>query len=90
MKNLGYRKCLQLYELLEIGCQIFRSQVTHVIKKSELSMSKVYIIKKAEVANQIGANSCPKCGGELIARMGEFGDFKGCNNYPKCRFTIIN
>ncbi|MHB8076333.1 MAG: hypothetical protein ACYDGZ_21520 [Desulfosporosinus fructosivorans] len=69
---------LQLYELLEIGCQIFRSRVTHVIKKSELSMSKVYIIKKAEVANQIGANGCPKCGGELLTRRGRYGDiFKG-------------
>ncbi|MDR3601415.1 MAG: hypothetical protein P4L49_13200 [Desulfosporosinus sp.] len=29
--------------------------------------------KKAEVANQVGANSCPRCGGELIVRMGEFG-----------------
>jgi len=25
MEKLGYRKCLQLYELLEIWCQIFRS-----------------------------------------------------------------
>ncbi|WP_235839013.1 topoisomerase DNA-binding C4 zinc finger domain-containing protein [Desulfosporosinus metallidurans] len=21
---------------------------------------------------------------------GKYGDFKGCNNYPKCRFTITN
>ena len=46
MKNLGYRKCLQLYELLEIGCQIFRSWVAHVIKMSELSISKEYIKEK--------------------------------------------
>ena len=46
--------------------------------------------KKAEVANQIGANSCPKCGGELIMRKGKYGYFKGCNNCPKCRFTIIS
>ena len=44
--------------------------------------------KKAEVANQIGSNSCPKCGVELITRKGTYGDFKGCTNYPKCRFTI--
>ena len=44
--------------------------------------------KKAEVANQIGANSCPKCGGELVKRKGKFGDFKGCSNYPKCRFVL--
>ncbi|HWQ43271.1 MAG TPA: topoisomerase DNA-binding C4 zinc finger domain-containing protein [Desulfosporosinus sp.] len=46
--------------------------------------------KKAEVANQIGANGCPKCGGEPIMRKGKYGDFKGYNNYPKCGFTITN
>ncbi|MBC2724269.1 NERD domain-containing protein [Desulfosporosinus sp.] len=46
--------------------------------------------KKAKVANQVSANSCPKCGGELITRKGKYGDFKGCKNYPKCRFTIAN
>ncbi len=30
-ENSGYRKCLQFHELLEIGRQIFRSRVTHVI-----------------------------------------------------------
>ncbi|SPF54263.1 hypothetical protein SBF1_7410001 [Candidatus Desulfosporosinus infrequens] len=37
MKNLGYRKCLKLYELLEIGCQIYRSRVTPRNKKSQNS-----------------------------------------------------
>jgi len=46
--------------------------------------------KKAEVANQIGANSCPKCGGGLLARKGKYGESKGCNNYIKCRFTITS
>jgi hypothetical protein len=32
--------------------------------------------KNAEAANQIGVNSCPKCGGELIARKGKYGDLK--------------
>ena len=46
--------------------------------------------KKAEVANQIGANRCPKCGGELITIKGKYGDFYGCTNYPKCKVTITN
>ena len=46
--------------------------------------------KKGEVASLVSTNSCPKCGGELITRKGKYGDFKGCNNYPKCRFTIIS
>lgn len=32
-------------------------------------------------------NKCPRCGEELVERRGKHGKFKGCSNYPKCRFT---
>jgi restriction system protein len=38
------------------------------------------------------ADVCPKCGGELILRTTKIGQsagqkFRGCSNFPKCRFT---
>jgi len=30
---------------------------------------------------------CPRCGGKLVFRNGKLGQFYGCSNYPKCRFT---
>ncbi len=30
---------------------------------------------------------CPRCGGNLVLRNGKYGEFYGCSNYPKCRFT---
>lgn len=30
---------------------------------------------------------CPKCGGKLVVRNSIYGTFKGCENYPKCKFT---
>lgn len=30
---------------------------------------------------------CPKCGSKLILRHGKNGDFYGCSNFPKCKFT---
>ena len=30
---------------------------------------------------------CPKCGGKLVKRQGKYGEFIGCSNYPKCKFT---
>lgn len=30
---------------------------------------------------------CPSCGGKLVKREGKYGEFFGCSNYPKCRFT---
>lgn len=30
---------------------------------------------------------CPRCGGNLVSRLGRKGQFYGCSNYPKCSFT---
>ncbi len=35
----------------------------------------------------IKSGICPKCGGSLVKRNGKYGNFYGCSNYPKCRFT---
>ncbi|NLH92558.1 MAG: hypothetical protein GX481_08950 [Atopobium sp.] len=47
------------------------------------------LIKQPE-SNESKPNEliCPKCGGKLILRNGKFGTFYGCENYPKCKFTI--
>jgi hypothetical protein len=43
--------------------------------------------ERRKVQNNVGANICPKCGGTLVERKGKYGFFKGCNNYPKCKFV---
>ncbi|WP_221628999.1 topoisomerase DNA-binding C4 zinc finger domain-containing protein [Parageobacillus thermoglucosidasius] len=43
--------------------------------------------KQEQLQQQIQQNRCPKCGGVLIVRKGKYGTFKGCSNYPKCKFT---
>ncbi|NIA21277.1 MAG: hypothetical protein GWP05_04750, partial [Anaerolineaceae bacterium] len=30
--------------------------------------------------------SCPKCGGKLLERLGRYGLFVGCQEYPECKF----
>ena len=40
-----------------------------------------------DVSSDIGKGRCPRCGGQLIVRKSEKGEFVGCSNYPKCRFT---
>lgn len=37
--------------------------------------------------SKVNKNICPKCNGKLIIRKGKYGQFLGCSNYPKCRFT---
>ena len=29
---------------------------------------------------------CPKCGGRLVPRSGQYGKFMGCSNYPNCNY----
>ncbi len=29
---------------------------------------------------------CPECGANLVLRTGRYGEFKGCSNYPKCKY----
>ena len=31
--------------------------------------------------------TCPECGSDLLKRSGRYGDFVGCDGFPKCRFT---
>ncbi len=35
-----------------------------------------------------GDNKCPKCGGKLGIKLSKFGPFIGCENYPKCDYTM--
>ncbi len=32
-------------------------------------------------------NVCSRCGARLVKRIGKYGDFYGCSNYPKCTYT---
>jgi len=43
---------------------------------------------KKEMDMKLSSGICPKCGGNLVRRNGKYGNFWGCSNYPKCKFTI--
>ncbi|KZX13434.1 DNA topoisomerase I [Methanobrevibacter curvatus] len=30
---------------------------------------------------------CPECGNDLLKRSGRYGEFIGCSNFPRCKFT---
>lgn len=31
---------------------------------------------------------CPDCNNKLEIKKGKYGEFVGCSNFPKCRFTF--
>lgn len=75
-----------------------RDQVREIEAKLVQSNMKDRFSRKAHI-NQIRTSHnrfrqrereliCPKCGGRLVIRSGKFGSFYGCNNYPRCRYTL--
>lgn len=43
--------------------------------------------RKYDYQWKIENHICPKCGGRLVERNGRYGEFLGCCNFPRCRFT---
>jgi hypothetical protein len=40
----------------------------------------------SEKNSKVNSDICPRCGSQLVLRNGKYGQFKGCSNFPKCRF----
>ncbi|MCP8615247.1 topoisomerase DNA-binding C4 zinc finger domain-containing protein [Salirhabdus salicampi] len=51
--------------------------------KTNRRRTKVIPLKKEQ-----HVETCPKCGGGIVERRGKYGKFFGCNNYPKCKYTV--
>ena len=37
---------------------------------------------------ELSSGCCPQCDGYLVLRHGKDGDFWGCSNYPRCRYSM--
>ena len=62
----------------EIRDKIFESMAT-------VSQSNISHVKN--ITTQLDSDFCPRCGGKLVNRKGQYGDFLGCSNFPKCKYT---
>ena len=71
----NYREIYKIIDSLNIVDRDKRKKHVEYAKK----------IKDNQFVN--GEEYCPKCGGKLIKRRGKYGDFLGCSNYPKCKYT---
>jgi len=60
-------------------------RITHVIDELE-KVLEPHIFPAGD--NGVDPRKCPSCeGGRLNLKLGKFGAFIGCTNYPECRFT---
>lgn len=53
--------------------------------KTDIS-TKEHVQNISEQQRNLERGICPRCGGKLVLRNGQHGQFWGCSNYPKCKF----
>ncbi len=44
-------------------------------------------LSKKELTQEKTGEKCPKCGSEMVIKLGRFGRFKACSNFPECKHT---
>lgn len=54
--------------------------------KNNTITNKQHIKNINEMKNEIEHNICPRCHSKLVLKKGQYGEFYGCSNYPKCKF----
>lgn len=66
---------------------------THTVRefyepfKNNLEKKYEEVSKEKLVPAVESKEKCPKCGNKLIIKLGRFGKFLACSNWPKCDFT---
>jgi DNA topoisomerase I len=54
----------------------------------EKNLEKKYQeVSKKDLAEQKTDKVCPKCGSPIVLKMGRFGKFYACSNFPECKYT---
>ncbi|MCR2820731.1 type I DNA topoisomerase [Lederbergia panacisoli] len=51
------------------------------LKKAEIEMQEV------EIKDEYAGEDCENCGNPMVIKMGRFGKFMACSNFPDCRNT---
>ena len=85
IKQNCFNRCLTIDEVQNIKLRLKSSDVSkNVSRKQHITNIKHNIAEKQFKVNNL---ICPWCNGKLVLRSGVHGQFYGCSNYPKCKFT---
>jgi len=71
----------------EEGKQNIRDRVAEDVLKNfnyQKEKDSILSISRQSVPK---SHRCPRCEGILVLRIGKYGNFFGCSNYPRCKFT---
>ena len=70
--------------------EIYRTLLSANVEDKDARKQHVKSVKQNKQRRDMAVASgrCPKCGGQLVLRKGQYGRFYGCSNYPKCTYTL--
>ncbi len=54
---------------------------------AELLTKKINTVDKKTLTEEATDQVCPKCGSPMVIKLGRFGKFLACSNYPECKTT---
>lgn len=81
-KNL--KNYINSFDQINLTTEVVNSIARHLKQLSEV----MNVSNREHIANvEERLEKCPICGSPLVIRSGQYGDFYGCGNYPKCRYT---
>ncbi len=74
------------------GVKLSKEEIDSIYNKLMSSSTKMtnreHVKNIRQTQKEIEDGICPRCGGNLILKQGKYGNFKGCSNYPNCKFTM--
>ncbi|GAA0461163.1 type I DNA topoisomerase [Alkalibacillus silvisoli] len=73
---------------VEDGDKQWRNIIDNFYKDFQKRLDKAEEeIEKIEVKDEPAGEDCEKCGHEMVYKMGRYGKFLACSNFPDCRNT---
>lgn len=62
----------------------------HIGREARQNHKQRVIAYKENLEKMENSKTCPYCKTKLVLRTGKNGEFYGCKNFPKCRYTLKN
>lgn len=73
--------------MLEWANRLLEVNIDLITDYYEDYKNKLVLVSKENLRkNDYNSNTCPKCGGKLVKRTSKYGNFMGCENYPRCKY----
>lgn len=81
IKNARTEPCLSAEQMEEYYKKLCSLKESNAVTQEE------HVARIHAMQEDIRKGICPRCGGTLVLRNGKNGQFWGCSNYPRCKFS---